>query len=409
MTLPYVSVLFDFSNGPIFGYSFTLGDPAHGILGTDRLGENANDIVDISSQVSKISIRRGYNLLQDQFQAGTASVRVFDPTGIWNPQNPLSPYFGKLIPLRKMRIAGNDSFLFSGYTIGYNYTYPKDMEIGFVDIELVDAFRLFAQANITTVAGTSAGQTTSARVTNLLDEVGWPTSMRDIETGSATVLADPGLSRTALQAIKNIEFSEQGAFYIAPSGNAEFLSRATIQSKSGQDPTNFANDGSGIGYKNVVFAFDDKLIINQASFTRTGGTAQTAENLDSIAKYFPHSITYTDLMLQTDAQVLDVAKIYVATRAETTIRIDAITLDLNATDNAGDTAALTLDFFDTIAIKNVAQDGTIIEKTLQCMGVQHEITPSTWNTTFTTSEPIVEGFLLNSTLYGILGTSVLSY
>jgi hypothetical protein len=393
----------------VFGYSFTLGDPAHGILGTDRLGENANDIVDISSQVSKISIRRGYNLLQDQFQAGTASVRVFDPTGIWNPQNPLSPYFGKLIPLRKMRIAGNDSFLFSGYTIGYNYTYPKDMEIGFVDIELVDAFRLFAQANITTVAGTSAGQTTSARVTNLLDEVGWPTSMRDIDTGSATVLADPGSSRTALQAIKNIEFSEQGAFYIAPSGNAEFLSRATIQSKSGQDPTNFANDGTGIGYKNVVFAFDDKLIINQASFTRTGGTAQTSENLDSIAKYFPHSINYTDLMLQTDAQVLDVAKIYVATRAETTIRIDAITLDLNATDAAGDTAALTLDFFDTIAIKNVAQDGTIIEKTLQCMGVQHEITPSTWNTTFTTSEPIVEGFLLNSTLYGILGTSVLSY
>jgi hypothetical protein len=409
MTLPYVSVLFDFSNGPVFGYSFTLGDPAHGILGTNQLGENANDIVDISSQVSKISIRRGYNLLQDQFQAGTASVRVFDPTGIWNPQNPLSPYFGKLIPLRKMRIAGNDSFLFSGYTIGYNYTYPKDMEIGFVDIELVDAFRLFAQANITTVAGTSAGQTTSARVTNLLDQVGWPTSMRDIDTGSATVLADPGSSRTALQAMKNIEFSEQGAIYVAPSGNLEFLSRATIQSKSGQDPTNFANDGTGIGYKNVVFAFDDKLIINQASFTRTGGTAQTAENLDSIAKYFPHSITYTDLMLQTDAQVLDVAKIYVATRAETTIRIDAITLDLNATDAAGDTAALTLDFFDTIAIKNVAQDGTIIEKTLQCMGVQHEITPSTWLTTLTTSEPIVEGFLLNSTIYGILGTSVLSY
>jgi hypothetical protein len=283
------------------------------------------------------------------------------------------------------------------------------MEIGFVDIELVDAFRLFAQANITTVSGTSAGQITSARVTDVLNQVGWPTSMRNIDTGSATVLADPGSSRTALQAIKNLEFCEQGAFYFDPSGNAQFRSRASIQSKSGQNPTNFANDGSGIGYKNIVFAFDDKLIINQSSFTRTGGTAQTSSNADSITKYFPHSITYTDLMLQTDAQVLDVAKIYVATRAETTIRIDAITLDLNATDAAGDTAALTLDFFDTIAIKNVAQDGTIIEKTLQCMGVQHEITPSTWNTTFTTSEPIVEGFLLNSTLYGILGTSVLSY
>jgi hypothetical protein len=171
----------------------------------------------------------------------------------------------------------------------------------------------------------------------------------------------------------------------------------------------FNDNGTDIGYFDAVWRLDDTLVYNSASITRTGGTAQTAENLDSIAKYFPHSINYTDLMLQTDAQVANVAKIYVATRAETTIRIDAITLDLNATDAAGDTAALTLDFFDTIAIKNVAQDGTIIEKTLQCMGVQHEITPSTWNTTFTTSEPIVDGFLLNSTLYGILGTSVLSY
>ena len=409
MTLPYVSVLFDFSNGPVFGYGFTLGDAAHGILGTDRLADNASDIVDISDQVGKINIRRGYDLLQDQFQAGTASVRVYDPTGAWNPQNPASPYYGKLIPLRKMRIAGNDSFLFSGYTIAYNYTYPKDQEIGFVDIELVDAFRLFAQANITTVSGTSAGQTTGARVTNVLDQVGWPSSMREIDTCSATVLADPGTSRTALQAIKNLEFCEQGAFYFNPSGNAEFHSRAYIQGKSGQNPTNFANDGSGIGYKNVTFAFDDKLIINQASFTRTGGTAQTSENATSIAKYFPHSVTYTDLMLQTDAQALNVAKIYVATRAETTIRIDSLTLDLNVDDSAATAAALTLDFFDTIAITNVAQDGTTINKTLQCMGVIHEITPSSWLTTFTTSEPIVDGFLLNSTLYGILDTSVLSY
>lgn len=408
MSLPKVSVFFTFDNGPEFGFGFTLGDPTFGVLGTDVLASDA-DAVDITAEVGQISIRRGYDLLQDQFQAGSATVRVYDPTGAWNPQNTASPYYPKLVPLRKMRILGDDSFLFAGYTISYNYTYPKDMEIGFVDIELVDAFRLFAQSNITTVSGTSAGQTTSARVTNILNQVQWPTTMREIDTGSATVLADPGTSRTVLQAIKNLEFSEMGSFYIAPNGNAVFHSRAYIQSKSGQNPTNFANDGTGIGYNNIVFAFDDKLIINQSSFTRTGGTAQTATNAASITKYFAHSINYTDLMLQTDAQVLDVAQIYVATRDETTIRIDSLTLDLNFYDPAATTAALTLDFFDTIAIKNVAQDGTIIEKTLQMMGVTHEITPSTWNTTFTTSEPIVDGFLLNSTLYGILDTSVLSY
>jgi hypothetical protein len=411
MTYPVtVGVTFDFSNGPVFGYPFTIGDPAHGILGVNTLGETAADIVDISDQVGKISITRGYNLLQDQWQSGTASIRVYDPNGDWNPQNPASPYFGKLVPLRKIRVSGNGVYLFSGYTTGYNYTYPKDQDIGFVNIECADGFRLLSMANVSTIAGTSAGQTTGARIDDILDAVSWPTSMRDVETGQSTVLADPGTARTSLNAIKNVEFSEQGAFYIAPSGNAVFNQRSYIISKSGQNPTAFANDGSAIDYKNIVFAFDDKLIINQASMTRTGGTLQYAYNDASIIKYFPHSINYTDLIVQTDAEALNIARTYVATRAETTIRIDAITLDLNTPSyTAGINAALNLDFFDTMAITNVAQDGTTIQKTLQCMGIQHEITPNSWNTTFTTSEPIVDGFIIGSSLYGIIGTSVMTY
>jgi hypothetical protein len=405
-----VGVTFDFSNGPIFGYPFTIGDPAHGILGVNVLADSAADIVDISSQVGKISIRRGYNLLQDQFQAGTATIRVYDPTGTWNPQNPASPYFGKLVPLRKMRVLGDGVYLFSGYTTAYNYNYPKDQEIGFVDIECSDAFRLFNMANITTVTGSSAGQTTGARIDDILDTVSWPTSMRDINTGDSTVQVDPATARTSLSAIKNVEFSEQGAFYVSPGGNAVFDERSFIVSKSGQNPTTFANDGSGIGYNNIVFAFDDKLIINQASITRTGGTAQAASNAASITKYFPHSVNYSDLIVETDAEALNIARTYVATRAETTIRIDAITLDLNTPDyTAGISAALNLDFFDTMAITSLAQDGTTIQKTLQCMGIRHEITPNSWNTTFVTSEPIVDGFLIGSSLYGIIGTSVMTY
>ena len=405
-----VGVQFDFSNGPVFGIAFTIGDPDNGILGVNVLADSASDVVDISSQVGKISIRRGYNLLQDQFQAGTASIRVYDPNGDWNPQNPASPYYGKLVPLRKMRVSGDGIYLFSGYTTAYNYTYPKDQDIGFVDIECSDAFRLFNMANITTVTGSSAGQTTGARIDDILDTVSWPASMRDINTGDSTVQADPATARTSLNAIKNVEFSEQGAFYVSPGGNAVFDERSFIISKSGQNPTTFANDGSGIGYKNIVFAFDDKLIINQASITRTGGTAQTASNAASIDKYFPHSVNYSDLVIQTDAEALNIARTYVATRAETTIRIDALTLDLNTPSyTAGINAALNLDFFDTLAITNVAQDGTIIQKTLQCMGIQHEITPNSWNTTFTTSEPIVDGFIIGSSLYGIIGTSVMTY
>lgn len=407
MATPTIVVTFDFSSGATFGYPFILDQ---GILGFNTLADSSADIIDISNQVNKISITRGYNLLQEQFLAGAGSIRILDPNGDWNPTNPASPYFGKLVPLRKVRISADSYFLFSGYTTAYNYTWDKEQNIGYVDITLVDAFRLFNMSSITTVTGATVGETTGNRITDILDTIGFPASMRTIASGSTTVQADPGTSRTSLQAIQNIEFSEQGAFFINPSGNAEFLSRLDIEQKSGVNPTFFSNDGTGISYRNIVTALDDKLIINTTSITRAGGTAQIASNTDSQIKYFPHSFTATDLLVQTDAQALDIARAYTATRAETTLRIDALTLDLNTPSyTSGTTAALSLDFFDTIRVKNVGQDGTIIDKTLQCMGVNHEITPSTWNTTFVTSEPIIDSFIIGSSLYGIIGTSVMTY
>ena len=407
MATPTLVVTFDFSSGAVFGYPFIIGE---GILGFNTLADQAADTIDISNQVNRVSIRRGYNLLQEEFQAGTAKVRVIDQNGDWNPTSTTSPYAGLLVPLRKVRISSNEQFLFSGYTISYNYQWDKEQNIGYVDIELSDAFRLFNMSNVTTVTGATAGETTGTRITDILDTIGFPLGMRSIEAGSTTVAADPGTSRTSLQAIRNMEFCEQGGFYILPSGDAKFISRASIQAKSGANPTFFSNDGSGISYRNIVTALDDKLIINTTSITRAGGTAQTASNTASQIKYFPHSYTATDLLLQTDTQALDIARAYTATRAETTLRVDALTLDLNTADYAaGTTAALTLDFFDTIRVKNVGQDGTVIDKTLQCMGVTHEITPGTWNTTFVTSEPIIDSFIIGSSLYGIIGTSVMTY
>jgi hypothetical protein len=407
MAIPTLVVTFDFSSGAVFGYPFIIGE---GVLGFNTLADQAADTIDISNQVNRVTIRRGYNLLQEEFQAGTARVRILDQNGDWNPTSLTSPYAGKLVPLRKVRISADGNFLFSGYTVSYNYTWDKEQNIGYVDLELVDAFRLFNMSNITTVTGGTAGQTTGTRVTAILDTIGFPNSMREIQAGSTTVQADPGTSRTSLEAIKNMEFSEQGAFYIKPSGNAEFLSRTSIQSKSGVNPTFFSNDGTGITYRNIVTALDDKLIINQTSITRAGGTAQVANNTASQIQYFPHSYTATELLVQTDAQALDIAQAYTATRAETTLRVDSLTLDLNTAGyTAGTTAALTLDFFDTIRVKNVGQDGTVIDKTLQCMGVAHEITPGTWTTSFVTSEPIIDSFQIGSALYGIIGTSVMTY
>jgi hypothetical protein len=415
-----ITVTVDFSSGASFGYSFILGDPAHGVLGQNVLADAASNVVDVSNQVGKISIKGGYNLFQDQFQAATAKIRIYDQTGNWNPQNVSSPYYPNLVPMRKIRVAasyaGTTYYLFSGYITAYNYTYPTDQVIAYLDIDASDGFRLMQLANVTTLAGTAAGQDTGTRINTILNDISWPTNLRQIETGGAETLcqADPATARTALQAIKNVEFVEQGAFYMNGEGNAVFRSRRYIMGKSGKNPTSYANDGTGINYSGIVFANDDKTIINDAIITNIGGTAQESYNQASIDKYFQHSMNQNNLVGQSDADALNIARIYVASRAYNSIRIDSITLDMNTINYAaGITAALNTDYFDTMAIKNVGQGGTVIQKTLQNLGQAYEITPNTFDVTLTTGEPIVAGFLLDSNIYGILGDplgeSVLAY
>lgn len=414
MTLPAnISVSFDFSSGATFGYPFTIGDAKYGILGTGTLASSTvpDPIVDLTPNVRNITITRGRNIQSDQYIAGTAVVRVLDPDSYFNPQNTSSPYYGYLVPLRKIRISGTTSttqkFLFSGYTTEYRYTYPQGQETGYVDIYVADAFRLFNLAQVTTVTDSGAGQSTGTRIGKILDQISFPASMRTIATGQSSCIADPATLRTSLSALKNVEFSEQGAFFINGSGTAIFKDRNSVASSISGTPIEF-NQSGGIPYKNLVFAFDDKLIINQASIQRYGGTAQFYQNAASVTRYFPHQYSAQELVIDTDANALNIAATYVATRAETTIRIDEMTVDLLDTAVPTNTM-IGLDYFDNVKITNVQPDGSTIVKTLQVQGLNWEISPNSMTVKVTTLEPIVDGFIIGSTERGIIGVSAMTY
>jgi len=414
MSLPaQISVSFDFSSGATFGYPFTIGDAKYGVLGTGQLASSSvpEPIVDLTDNVYQISIKRGRNIMRDTYEAGTCIVRVLDPLSYFNPQNTSSPYYGYLTPLRKLRVSatvnGVGYFLFSGYTNNYKYTYPVNQDTGYVDIECSDAFRLMQLANVTTVATTPSGQDTGTRIGKILDQVQWPTSMRAIDTGNTTCIADPATARTSLDALKNAEFSEQGAFYINSAGTAVFKSRTNVIKAYGDTPIAF-NQTGGIPYRNLEYAFDDKLIVNSAGMTRVGGTQQISENATSIAKYFPHQSNQSNLVCETDTDALNIARVYVATRQETTIRIDAMVVDL--LDPSVPTATmLNLDYFSNLAITNTQPDGSTIAKTLQCQGLAWDITPNKMLCTVTTLEPIVDGFIIGSSVSGIIGISTMAY
>jgi hypothetical protein len=411
MSLPVLNISLNFSSGATFGNPFILDSSTLG--GTDILSDAVSPalILDLTDVTRTININRGRNIGRDTYEAGTCIVRIYDPTGRFNPQNPSSDLFGYLTPLRKLRISadylGTTHFLFSGYTTDYVYTYDQAENVSYVDIKASDAFRLFAMAAITSVTGQAAGQDTGTRIDKILDTVDYPISMRVIDTGNSLSQADPATNRTSLAAIKNVETSEQGAFYIDPQGNAVFKNRSNTIGSAGGTPIAF-NQTGGIPYKNLIFAFDDKLIVNQSTVTRVGGTPQIFSDNASIAQYFPHVVNFADLVVDTDSESANIAAIYVGTRSDTSIRIDNMAIDLydplvpNAT-------ILDLDYFDNVVITNIQPDGSTITKNLQIQGVNWEITPNSWMGNFTTLEPITDGFILDNSTYGLLDEDILAY
>ena len=414
MALPAnITVSFDYSSGATFGTGFVFGDAKYGVIGTSTFGSSdvVLPVVDLTPDVYQITINRGRNIQRDTYEAGTAVVRVLDPESNFNPQSVTSIYYPYLTPLRKIRIAATtattDNFLFSGYITDYKYSYPTNQETGYVDIYCSDAFRLFQMANVTTITDATAGQDTGTRINKILDQVSFPTSMRTVATGANTCVADPGTARTSLDALKNAEFSETGAFYLDGSGTAIFKSRAQVMSSLAATPIEF-NQTTGIPYKNLKYAFDDKLILNSCTFTRVGGAAITVFDQTSIDKYFPHSISQDNLVAQTDEIVTNIAREFIATRKETTIRIDEMTVDLLDSNVPTDTM-IGLEFFDNLNITNVQPDGSTIVKNLQCQGISWDISPNKMTTVITTLEPICDSFIVGSSTYGIIGVSTLSY
>lgn len=412
MAVPTVNAVINFSTGPSFAQAMILDS---GILDTNVLADSAAVIVDVSDQVNRIETRRGRNAYSDQFQTGTLMLRIIDQNGDFNPQNPASPYYELLTPMKKVQITatynGTTYPIFSGFITSYVTTYPREAEdVVYTTIQAVDAFRLAYNAQISTVTGASAGDLSGARINDILDQINWPATMRDVDAGLTTLQADPGTNRTALQAMQTVADSEYGALYVDESGSFVFQDRQVTASSIGGTPTVFADDGSGIDYADAQWILNDTLIFNKATITRVGGSAQVATNQDSIDKYFLHSYFLDGLLMQTDAVALDYANAYVASRAETSIRVDAIVLDLYTPNyNSGIIAALNLDFFDPIEVNTTQPGGSVLSKTLQIFGVAMNITPNSWQVTFTTLEPVIDAFILNNSIYGTLGYNVLSY
>lgn len=424
MSLPVLGVSIDFANGPAFGNPLVLDDPTS-FLDEAILADSASDLVDVSNITLRVQTKRGRNRILNKFEAGSASIVLRDDNGYFSPSNVSSPYYGKLVPLRKVRVWADYQdeitlitkryFIFSGYVNSFDTNFIRGVdETSTVTLQCIDGFRLLNNIAITTVPGTSAGQLSGARVGAILDVADYPESQRQLDAGNSTMQADPGTARNLLDAIQTVEASEFGGFFFQKTGVATFLSRDTVSKEADATPYVFSDQGTNIAYSDIDFAYDDQLLINDVTVTAQGGVAQNVQDATSITTYFIHSGQRTGILVQTDEEARNQAVMILQARKNANLRIDSMTLNLfdtNASANDRIKAALEMEIFSLLNITKSMPGGSTVTRELFCQGVSHDITPRSWNTKVFTSEPLIQAFILDSTTQGTLDNTnaVLSY
>lgn len=388
---------------------------------------------DLSSRVRGFSVRRGRQHELDKFQAGTGTIWLDNRDRHLDPTYAAGPHFGKLLPMRRLRIRttlGRGFPIFSGYVEAWPQQWPAKND-AIVPVRVVDGFKILAMRKLNT---SYSQERTDERINNVLDDASWtlgnswvldssvnsllgtttilgPNGDRLIGEGASTVQASALSDTLALAHIQEVEESENGRFFIDAEGNAVFVGRREVTGLKFIQVFSVWGDSEAAGeniYTDLELAYDESRIWNEVRVTRVGGAVQVATDATSQARYFPRTLTRAPLIL-TDSEANDAANWLLGRYREPGVRVVSMTVHPERGDPAGTPnimweRTLRLELGDRITVKRRPPGGgDPIEQDSFVEGIEHDARghPRNWSVTFRLSPA-------DNTIYWVLDSSVAS-
>ena len=357
-------------------------------LGHARLGDDSNDdsdYTDLEAYVLSATITRGRSRELEQFASGTATVVLDNQDGRFDPNNTNSPYAGNIKPGKLLRIkitdptTGVNEPIFEGNISQWDVTYSWP-NMSRCTIRAQDAFKPLSQ---NTVNLTTSAAETGTVIREILQDADW--TNYDLDTGDSTLAAKQFQNVNALQAVQTAANSEgiTAKVYASKENKILFKNRHAIYTDTASN-TSQATFGSGnLSFEKIDIDYDDIMVRNKISINRNGGTAQEISDSTSIADYNEKSYVKSDLMITSDAESLNYAQSVLSEFKDPAVRCKSMTFSpLKHTDLI--TESLARDISDRITV-NFQPPGsgvTAFSKQLIIGGIEHQIRPESWQTTF---------------------------
>jgi len=248
-----------------------------------------------------------------------------------------------------------------------------------------------------------AAQLSGARIGTVLDIVGWPAALRDIDTGVTTVQAQTSSLATtkALAHMQAVEITEAGALFAGADGKIVFVDRNALSAIAWAAPVATFGDNPG----ELPFeegpqpTLDVVNLYTEATVQRDGGVTQYWSDAASSALYGQRTRALSGLLLTDDASSLYRAQFEVDLYHQPLERLAQITLDVNAAPTML-TTMIGLDLLELVQINRHDITGDAFAQTAAIEGITERHEDVRYSMDLTVSPVQVQR-------YWVLGTSAL--
>lgn len=392
---------------------FTLDNPTSGVLdNTLFVLDGTTQFADITEYVTNVSYTRGRRKTDYQFGAGMMNFTMIDETGILGPYDSTSPYYDPaneepgLAPMRQVRLKRENTYIFIGTVMGYDYEFAK-AGYNTVNVQCADDFYKLAQTQM--AAFNPSSQLSGARINTVLalPEVDY-NGTTDIDPGTVNLGHDSPYNVDAgtntLAYLQQINQAEQGRLFMAADGELVFQPRIgnTLQAPT----VAFTDNGTGTKYTDLAIAFDADDVINRVYIEALDGKTATDTEAASIAKYFTQSLSITNSLLHNQSEIDDLAAYLL--EPEPAPRYTSLTTTYSRLTETERDDVTALDIGDTISItKDIPNLLTPIESTLSIEGIQGNINVTNGHTItfYTSAAALVYALILDDAIYGKLDSN----
>ncbi len=370
--------------------------------------------VNISAYLLAFETRAGRSYELGKIEAGTATIALDNADRRFDPAYTSGPYYGNLLPMRRMRLSATWSstlyYLFSGFVEAWT-PLQRGGSVVELEVPLVDAFTYFARS---IVSVSDAVEKSGTKIGRILTALGYADSV--LETGQSTMQDMDIANDNALQTIQDIADSENGLFFVGQNGTSYFYGRHYRLLNKSISSATFGDAVGELPYEELIFSFDDSEIYNEIRVTQAVTlTVGTASDSTSQAKYFKRTLEKTSYVSDSN-EVTDAANWLLARYKEPAIRAERLTLSGQSDDTLWP-YILGLGINDRITVRQRPWGGgNTIEQQVYIEHMRHALdarpgTDTVWRTTWQLSPAITQSYwILGDPSLSLLGsTTVLGY